>query len=472
MRMGLFTSFQLKSKDAGTRRKAALSLGVAGKSSNLTSLTPLLEDPEWTVREAAVQSLGVIGDAGAAPSIIQALRLADKVQDQAGANTLRMAAVTAMGRLGPTAVPTLVEALGDRHSKLREGVIEALGAIGGADAAAALGRTLTDDRSSVRQGAALALRRIGGAEAVPSLRAALAHKDPTTRRSAAEALGSIKDVSAVDALSAAIGERDRNVREAVLRGLAAIGAPAAVDALIRALESDDREAQSAASGALRSFEWTPQGDHQKSVHAMLHGQFDQLGAEAGGGREVLLAALADRDPGTRRGALTALARLRDPQTAASIAVLLKDTDSGVRDAAVDTLAAIGPAAADAVTEAFRERAATAKAAADRVVAAIGEGPFVEALLERCSVGQLATHAGADILIVLTRDVLDDVRRASDALDLVLDRLASKVPPAVLQKVAALADTMLIEPGHAPGDSDAIDHGPLREAAAAALAKRG
>jgi len=35
--VGLFTSFQLKSRDADTRRRAALSLGVKGKTGVLAS---------------------------------------------------------------------------------------------------------------------------------------------------------------------------------------------------------------------------------------------------------------------------------------------------------------------------------------------------------------------------------------------------------------------------------------------------
>ena len=189
--MGLFTSFQLKSRDADTRKRAARSMGVRGRASAIASLEPLLDDPEWSVRQAAVEALGVVADAAAVPLLVAAVKQADQVQDQAGAAALRASAVEAFGRIGAASVGPLLEALRDRHAKLRETAIEALGAIGGRDAESAFASMLADDRSSVRQAAAAALARAAGPAAVPALRTALGHKDPVTRRCAADALLSL-----------------------------------------------------------------------------------------------------------------------------------------------------------------------------------------------------------------------------------------------------------------------------------------
>jgi HEAT repeat protein len=204
---------------------------------------------------------------------------------------------------------------------------------------------------------------------------------------------------------------------------------------------------------------------------MLHGRFDEVKAGEPGSLDVLLAALADRDAATKRGALGALTRLRDGRAASAVAALLRDPDAGVRDAAVEALVALGPAAADHIADALRDRAATARAAAERVVSGIGEAAFATALVARLSVGQQTTHAGRELRIVQTRAALDDVRRAGDLLDLVLARMAGMLAPAILQSIATLPDAMLIEPGQVPGDSDSVDHEPLRAAGAEELKKR-
>ncbi len=87
--VGLFTSFQLKSGDAETRRRAAQSLGVRGRTSAIASLQPLLDDPEWEVRQAAVEALGVVADVSAVPPLLAAVKSADQVADPDGAAAVR-----------------------------------------------------------------------------------------------------------------------------------------------------------------------------------------------------------------------------------------------------------------------------------------------------------------------------------------------------------------------------------------------
>jgi len=307
--VGLFTSFQLKSRDAETRQRAARSLGVRGRTSAVASLQPLLEDPEWTVRQAAVEALGVVADAFAVPSLISAVKAADHIADPAGAAAVRAAAVESFGRIGPAGLPVLLEALKDRHARLRETAIGALGAIGGPESVSALGAMVDDDRSSVRQAAASALARAAGPAAVPALRRALGHKDPTTRRSAADALGMVRDGAAVAAVGAVLADGDRQVREAGARALASIGTPEAVAALVAGLRAGDREMKSVIAASLKSFAWTPSNAAEGVVHAVLQGRFDEAAAEGSVAVVPLVAALADREPSVRRGALAALGRL-------------------------------------------------------------------------------------------------------------------------------------------------------------------
>ncbi len=470
--VGLFTSFQVRSKDAGTRTRAAASLGTAGKTSAIPLLAPLIDDPDWGVREAAVTSLGIIGDGSAAPLLVAAVTGADRLSDPNGASAVRAAAGEALGRLGAAAVPALLDALRGRHVKLREIAIGALGAIGGPDAAGALADMVADDRSSVRQAAIAALARAGGPKAVPALTRAIAHKDPTTRRSAAEALGGLREAAAVDGVKTAVADPDKTVRDAAVAALAGIGTTEAASALVDGLGRADRSLQAAIESALTSFDWTPVGSAARVVHAALHGRFDEAASHGASAVEPLVALLANREPSMRRGALEALGRLADSRTAPAIGAALRDSDAAVRHAAANALAALGPAAADTIVEALGDRATTARASAEQALAAVGAGEVAGALLVRLAVGQPTRHGGTELRVVATREDLDQARQAADRLDALLQHAASKLPVEALRRIAAAPDVMRLEPGQVPDDSDRADLEGLRKAARKETARRG
>jgi HEAT repeat protein len=467
----LFTSFQLKSRDAATRRRAALSLGVAGKNAAIATLEPLTQDPEWTVREGAAEALGAIASPETVMPLARLIQGADQIRESAGAAAVRAAAIRALGRTGPGAVTALVTLLTDRHAKVREGAIDALGAIGGVAAATALVSALEDDRSSVRQAAAAALARAGRVEAVPGLRSALAHKDPTTRRGAAESLGAIRDAAAVDALRAALGDRDRSVREVAVQGLARIASPEAVAALLAALPAGDRDQKAAVTTALKSFDWSPADASERIVHAVLHGRFDEAAAEGSAAVDALVAALSDRDAAHRRGALVALTALHDERAAASVAALLRDPEAAVRDAAVECLAATGPDAAGVLVEGLRDRAAQVRSACRQAIARIGEEALAGALLRRLSVGRLTRHGSTELRVVATRAELDGVRLAADGLHTLLTAVAKKLPTGTLTALGGIADVLLLEPGQVPSSSERVDNEELRQTALAELRVR-
>lgn len=453
--MSLFTSFQLKSRDADTRRRAVLKLGVAGRTSAIASLEPLVQDPDWRVREAAAQSLGAIGDAVAAPALLDAIRQADAVSDADGAGAVRTAAATALAQLGEGAVPALLEALRDRHARLREGAIEALGGIGGARSIEALTVALTDDRSNVRQAAAPALARAARVDAVPALRAALSHKDPATRRCAAAALGTVADGGSAAALRDALADRDRGVRDAALQALIRQGGPGAVEVLCRAVLEGDRELRTAAAGALKNTEWTPAGPQQRVVHAVLHGQYAQAAAEGEAALAPLVAALSDRDAAVRAAAARALGLLADERSAEMLVRLLGDGDAAVRGAAVEALVKVGPASGAALARALDDPTPAARTALRSVVAGIGAAPLVDGLAARLEVGETASHAGIPLRLVHQREQLDATRAVADALEALVPYTLAELPRATLDRLARVPDVMLVEQGEVPSASDRV-----------------
>ena len=158
-----------------------------------------LKDEDAKTRLEAAESLGSIGPAAAAavPALITLLKderkvlIAEAVQAEWGFEAdytpeVRRCAVEALGRIGPAAMPALLNALGDQEEGVRRCAVEALGRIGPA-AMPALLNALGDQEEGVRRRAVEALGRIGPA-AMPALLNALGDQEEGVRGCAAEAL--------------------------------------------------------------------------------------------------------------------------------------------------------------------------------------------------------------------------------------------------------------------------------------------
>ena len=195
-------------------------------------------------------------------------------------------------RIGPPAIPLLVDLLGHDQASIRRGAVNEL-----IDLAPhteriqpALRRALRDKDSVVAGDAARALGALGN-RASPSVGAlvkTLAHRDPYVRIYAAEALASIgpKAAKATNALVEALGDPIPGVRWAACEALGSIGpaAHSAVPQLIEALKDEFLYVRIFAAGALGS-----------------------IGPKAQSAREALRA--ATNDPALRNEAEWALSRI-------------------------------------------------------------------------------------------------------------------------------------------------------------------
>ena len=122
------------------------------------------------------------------------------------------------------ALPSLIQQLRTRDSKLRSITAEALGAIGDASAGPALLEILSDkdQPTSVRDTAALSLGMVRYRPAMPHLVATLADPADSVRRTAAQALQLLADPSAIEALQHARDiEANQRVRAAIDAALVA-----------------------------------------------------------------------------------------------------------------------------------------------------------------------------------------------------------------------------------------------------------
>jgi HEAT repeat protein len=275
--------------DKEVRRAAAATLGQIRPAAAVPALVGALRDADRDVRRAAVATLGEIGPAAAeaVPALVSALNdpmvgvrggaawalgrigpaAAEAVPALAGALKattapfVSRAAVEALGKIGPVAVPVLVGALGNANEEVRRVAAWALGRIGPAAAEAVpalVGAFKKAAASSVRPVAAAALGKIGPA-AVPALVGALGDADKEVRRVAAATLGEIGPAAAeaLPALAGVVEDTVWQVRWAAAAALGEVGpaaaeaAPEVVPALVAALRDAETEVRWAADEALR-----------------------------------------------------------------------------------------------------------------------------------------------------------------------------------------------------------------------------
>jgi HEAT repeat protein len=160
-----------------------------GNGDSVSVLIKSLKHSKSTVRRSAAAALRNLGpDAQAA---LPCLTLALNDPDPETASTVTQA----LGQIGSSAVPALIEALVKRHKQVRREAARALGKLGSTARAAvpALQKTLTDPDLKVRMAAAQALGIMGpeAREAVPGLIEALKDTNLIFCRLAAQALSYI-----------------------------------------------------------------------------------------------------------------------------------------------------------------------------------------------------------------------------------------------------------------------------------------
>jgi HEAT repeat protein len=137
---------------AQVRGAAAFAIGRLGDLRGVGPLVSLLQDPSDEVRCRAAVALGLIGS-------VSVLRTTSEVEDPQE-RTIRWAAIQALGNLGQPAVECLAKALrlGPRSERAR--VVVALGETRDVAAVGPLAEVLNDEDEVVRARAAEALEKI------------------------------------------------------------------------------------------------------------------------------------------------------------------------------------------------------------------------------------------------------------------------------------------------------------------------
>ena len=323
---------QLKSADVTLRSDAAHALGKLADDRAAAALAEALRDPDEYVRKSAVMALRRIGGAKAMEAMrvalgdrseqvcLQAVKGLGELRD-AGAvealikvlarreRSLVAAATEALARIGPEAVPHLMEAFKDRYLRRRIGAqIWRILAEMGPRAIDPLLHALADDNYYVRLTALTILGRIGDKRVTdPILRVFL-----SDARLQETVVGTIGRLEERGVLVLPTGDR-----EVVL--------PVEV---IQAFAHDDRAAVLAAlGGAMENPSVKVRRFSLKILYALL----------GDATFEHLLRYLADDDPDVKRLVIRLLSKLRDKRVIDPLVDLLLKNGGQVEEAVWDAL---------------------------------------------------------------------------------------------------------------------------------------
>ncbi|MBI2265261.1 MAG: HEAT repeat domain-containing protein [Armatimonadetes bacterium] len=354
------------------RRGAALALGLLGDGRAVSALAERLpRDPDHSVREACVISLGKLRDPASAQPLVRAL---------AASRSTRFCRliVQALARIGHPAIPHLMTALKKAVRKdFRKFLVEALGLLEAREAADLFVEALEDTYYLVRRAAVRALCRIGTPEIVAKLGTLLHQSEADLtplkeeglhgeirhlRIRAIRALAEMKDSKASPLLKALRRDPDSEIaeeaeealymigraswgRRCALEVLAEVGTPDVLPSILRSLDDHNQDVRIAAVRALDRLAAEACIPHvlsrlDKEAPEVQQPMIKLLGNLGFARKEVRAAAvrfLTHTQRELRMEAARALGKLCDPESEVALRLALSDPSPMVRHQAEEAL---------------------------------------------------------------------------------------------------------------------------------------
>lgn len=360
---------------AAVRQGTIGALNSIGDPSMCDRILPMLEDPNAFVRESAVRVAGYFGYAACAHTVFARCQDPDE--------SVRAAALEHLPYFDDRrSIPTLASALADDQPRARAAAARALGSISEGPVPQLLARALDDADSWVRYFAAIGLGRhgdpawleplvkraqsdaavhvavaavdalaaVGTADAVAAL-ASLSLQDEDRGMAALRALGRVRTNGVVEVLKPALRATDAGRRLAAVEALVANGSAAAVEVLswTATADADPLVARAATLGlaTIANRDDSASGEAVRALVDILRDSsrrrdaLDALARLAAPALPELAQALSADEPQVRRGVVEALSRLTHPVASACLRGALADGDAVVRRIAITGLSRIG-----------------------------------------------------------------------------------------------------------------------------------
>ncbi len=296
---------QLSASDVAARREAIYRISKFGPGAKdaLPAVIAALGDSDKQVWSLAIGTIADLGPAAAAavPVLIDGLdpRQTSGPRYRKGSEVPFRSAY-ALSRIGPSAIPPLLETLKSNDPFARAAAARALGGMGPA-----------------------------AKNAIPPLIENLRGDEPLERRETIDALGAIGR-ECVAPLAAALGSGEASVRAGAALSLAQIGA----------------EAKSLAP-KIADLAAT---EHDPAVRGALFAAIPKLGVDPARGVPILIAGIRDDSATIRHDATNAIYvyRAAHPQIVAALTTLLRDVNQTTSERGAAVLGRLGPVAAPAV----------------------------------------------------------------------------------------------------------------------------
>jgi HEAT repeat protein len=474
-------------KDKNTQMSSVGALGKMGPAAAKAapSLIRLLSNEDKDIRSAAAAALGEIGSASeeAIPHLIKAmaddhvLRPAAEALEKIGSagipelvkglsgseKNVRIGSARALDAIDPEwrnskpaqeAVPELLKTVTDSFSSGRGAAVEALGAIGPAEAVPHLINVLADTEEQVREGAKTALDKIDpqwpqcedARNAALKFVEALTDADRGAREAAREALSKIDPQwqksdpvkKSMPRFVKALSNPLNTIRCAGAESLGAMGpvAAKAVPYLIKAAADNDKDVREAAKSSLKKID--PEWQKSESAVKALPRLVKELGEEDWRIRNAAAAALGEMGP-------TGI------KTIPYLVKMLIDSDKRIRETAIGSLEKIHPK--------WRESKGTRKAIS-HFLKALGDSKWIVRVSAVEALGEIGPPA-ADTAPYLMKALKDSVLDVQNAAKAALDKVdpekkhRDQESEAVKKYVSSEAEELLGDID--PGSPEAIQH---------------
>ena len=445
---------QLSHEDAGVRKFIVDIMGGIGSSMSITDLKKALGDSDPNVAAAAAESMGLIGDKEALPSLLDCLQRDDLL--------IRYAILEALVKIGsPVPLESITSLAGD--PLLKKAVFECLGVIGDIGTVPLLIEGLTDRARNVREAALSALDVI---------RQRTTHE--LFNEVAESRLKAMRGTDAVEYLIAMQESSDLRIRVAAILFLGIVGDLRAFDVLLRDYRDDN--VRNASIEALRTF-GQPAGELLYSRFAsvdeeercvIVHISGEMQFAEA---CSIASAALEDSSASVRALAAEAIGKSGHSELIPMLIKLLSDENMEVRKRTTSALVRLATVASDGVAASARQLSDSAdpdcRLQAVRLFAALHDvSPLIslskdeDYLVRReaiTALGELRFPDSAGRITMALADEEADVRLAAatalgwsgfaddaDSLLLALDDSSQRVQSAAIKSLGKRKDSAAFE----------------------------
>jgi HEAT repeat protein len=307
----------LKDESSEVRLFAASALLENPDARAIEPLAYALRDINWGVRTQAAKALGSIGGARVAGYLSVALKDEHKA--------VRKAALTALYQFKDARVESLLAALDDEESDVRNIAASLLELLGWEPASD--GERARHAIAKLRWEQAVSL----GPAAIEPLIAALKDKESAVRKAAADALGLLNWQPQSDYHHALLAVANQQWERVKSFGVASIGP------LIAALKDEDKNIRHEAARTLDGLGRNILSPAQRALCLIAMGSWSKAQSIGKDAVKPLIAALGSQDKSVRQHAISSLGGVPHSEAVKPLVTLLKDGDDDARLSAAKAL---------------------------------------------------------------------------------------------------------------------------------------